>query len=221
MRPLPVDTNQRVLLHLQQGLSDRQVAKLCKVSRPTIRRIREKNFPNLSKSRGGRPPALSPQDKRFCVRAITSGKLETATAVVKELQEELKIEISDRTIRRTLQEAGLEAVGKRNRPKLSAKNIKARLEFARRHKHWTVEDWKRVIWFDETKINRSCSGGRSWCWKGDRESCKPHHVKQTVKHGGGSVMIWGCMTAEGPGFMYRVLKIWTSICTSRYSKMTC
>jgi DDE superfamily endonuclease len=83
--------------------------------------------------------------------------------------------------------------------------IKARLEFARRHRYWTIEDWKRVIWSDETKINRFCSDGRSWCWKGDGEGYKPQHVKQTVKHGGGSVMIWGCMTAHGPGFMCRIL----------------
>ena len=30
-----------------------------------------------------------------------------------------------------------------------------------------------------------------------------HQVKQTVKHGG-SVMIWGCMTSEGPGFMCKI-----------------
>jgi hypothetical protein len=61
-----------------------------------------------------------------------------------------------------------------------------------------------VIWSDETKINRFCSDGRSWCWVRDGESRQPHHVKQTVKHGGGSLMIWGCMTAHGPGFMCRV-----------------
>src|SRR4051794_37514246 len=36
------------------------------------------------------------------------------------------------------------------------------------------------------------------------ESDQLRHVKQTVKHGGGSVMIWACMTAEGPGFMCKI-----------------
>ena len=161
MRPLPVDTQERVLSRLQQGFSDCQVAEQCKVSRYSVQKIREKFLPNLPRSRGGRPPALSPQDKRFCTRAITSGKLETATAVAKKLQEELSIKVSDRTVCRALQESGLEAADKEEKPKLSAKNIKARLNFARRHKHWTVEDWKRVVWSDETKINRFCSDGRS------------------------------------------------------------
>src|SRR5262249_11213162 len=42
------------------------------------------------------------------------------------------------------------------------------------------------------------------CWARDGESRQPRHVKETVKHGGGSVMIWGCMTAERPGFMCKL-----------------
>jgi hypothetical protein len=112
--------------------------------------------------------------------------------------------VSDRTVRRALQEAGLGAQEKMEKPRLSPKNIKARLEFAKRHQCWTIDDWKRVIWSDETKINRFCSDGRSWCWVRDGESRQPRHVKQTVKHGGGSIMIWGCMTAQGVGFMCRL-----------------
>ena len=46
---------------------------------------------------------------------------------------------------------------KEKRPRFSAKNIKERLEFAKQYKDWTVEDWKHIIWSDETKINRFCS----------------------------------------------------------------
>ena len=34
------------------------------------------------------------------------------------------------------------------------------MDFAIAHKDWTLEDWKKVIWSDETKIN--CLGFR---WK--------------------------------------------------------
>jgi hypothetical protein len=61
-----------------------------------------------------------------------------------------------------------------------------------------------VIWLDETKVNRFCSDGRSWCWAHDGERRQPRHVKQAVKHDGGSLMIWGCMTARGPGFMCKI-----------------
>jgi hypothetical protein len=147
---------------------------------------------------------LSPQNKRLCVCAVTSGRLNTAAAAAKKLREEFNVDVSDLTVRRALQEAGLRAKEKKAKPKLSPKNIAARFDFARRHQYWTVDDWKRVIWSDKTRINRFSSDGRSWCWARDGEGLQPRHVKETVKHGGGSVMIWGCMTVHGPGLMRRI-----------------
>ncbi|KAG0733031.1 hypothetical protein G6F23_013737 [Rhizopus arrhizus] len=62
------------------------------------------------------------------------------------------------------------------------------------HKDWTVDDWKRVIWSNETKINRFNSDGRTWTWIRSGESLKSHHVKMTVKHGGGNIMLWSAIT---------------------------
>jgi hypothetical protein len=107
-------------------------------------------------------------------------------------------------VHRTLVEAGLKASAKIERPMLSKKNVTARLAFAKRHQHWTVADWEQVIWSDETKINRFSSDGRSWCWTRDVNSLERRTVKQTVKHGGGSIMIWGCMAVHGPGFMCKL-----------------
>jgi hypothetical protein len=158
-------------------------------------------------SKGGRVSKLSPQGKHFCVRGLTSGKVgevRTAVAATKLLKDELGVDVNEHTVRRALQEAGLKAAEKEKVPLLSAKNVKARLEFALAHKDWTVEDWKRVVWSDETKICRFCSDGRFWYWARDGESRQSHHVKQTVKHGGGSLMIWSCMTAQGVGFMCKI-----------------
>ena len=33
---------------------------------------------------------------------------------------------------------------------------------------------------------------------------KEHHIDPTLKYGGGSDMIWGCMTTEGVGYMCRI-----------------
>ena len=42
------------------------------------------------------------------------------------------------------------------------------------------------------------------CWRKDGCGLQDQHVAQTAKFGGGSVMIWGCMTSSGPGLMCRV-----------------
>ena len=56
---------------------------------------------------------------------------------------------------------GLKALVKKKKQKLTQKQMKDRLDFAIAHQHWTVDDWKRVIWSDETKINRIGSDGRN------------------------------------------------------------
>jgi Transposase len=117
----------------------------------------------------------------------------------------VNVVVSDSTVRRALREAELETMEKPIKPQLSNKNVKERLKFAKQDKFWTIEDWKHVIFSDETKISRFCSDGRSWCWLRDGESKKRRHIKETVKHGGGSVMVWGCMTAYILGFMCRIL----------------
>ena len=78
------------------------------------------------------------------------------------------------------------------------------MDFAIAHQHWTVEDWKKVVWSDETKINRLRSDGRKWAWKKLGEGLSDRLVQGTMKFGGGSVMVWGCMMWEGTGYAVRI-----------------
>jgi transposase len=38
-------------------------------------------------------------------------------------------------------------------------------------------------------------------WRRLEEECNPECVVPTVQHGGGGIMIWGCMVASGAGYM--------------------
>jgi len=158
----------------------------------------------LDDKKKGRPPKLSLENKRFCVKSVKTEKCESAIDVQKSLKKEFDVEVSERTVRRVLRGGGLKAAEKKKKPMLSKKNRKDRLAFARRHENWTTEDWKRVIWSDETKINRFGSDGRSWCWIPEKSTLNPRQIKETVKFGGGSLMMWGCMTAHGVGISIRV-----------------
>ena len=61
-----------------------------------------------------------------------------------------------------LKKTGMKAVVKSKCPLLSVKHCKAHLDYAYTHKDWTVEDWKKVVWSDETKINCLGSDGCKW-----------------------------------------------------------
>ena len=93
---------------------------------------------------------------------------------------------------------------KAKKPLLTKRHRKERLDFALAHQDWTVEDWKTVVWSDETKINRLGSDGRIWVWKKSGEALSDRLVKETKKFGGGSLMMWGCMLWEGVGYACKI-----------------
>ena len=78
------------------------------------------------------------------------------------------------------------------------------MDHAYAHKDWTVEDWKKIVWSDETKINRLGSDGHKWVWKKAGEGLSDRVVQGTVKFGGGSVMMWGCMSWQGVGYATKI-----------------
>ncbi|KAG1035544.1 hypothetical protein G6F43_013212 [Rhizopus delemar] len=62
---------------------------------------------------------------------------------------------------------------------------------AKAHKDWTEDDWRRMVFSDETKINVWGSDGCKYFWKRPGDKLQPHHLDLTVKGGAGSVLLWG------------------------------
>ena len=77
------------------------------------------------------------------------------------------------------------------KPFLSAPNRKKCLQFALEYKDWMVEDWGKIIFSAESKFNLYKSDGRTYARRNSSEALNPCCIQQTVKHGGGSVMVWG------------------------------
>ncbi len=63
---------------------------------------------------------------------------------------------------------------------------------------------------DEMMVNLFGSDGVKRVWRQPGEEYKDKCVLPTVKHGGGSIMVWGCMSAAGTGelqFIERTLNV--------------
>lgn len=204
MKPIAYETRNNIISLLDTGLPSRQIASRVGVSRSTIDRLRSTVRPTINKHKGGRPSMLSVVDRRRVTRMVTSGVSTTAAQASRELRQSTEINVSAQTVRRILKSSGLKAVVKKKKPQLLAHHMRARLDFAKRYRNWTSDDWKRVIWSDETKINRLGSDGRDWAWKGVNEGLSAKEIKGTRKFGGGSLMFWGCMTAKGVGNACRI-----------------
>ncbi|GFV25409.1 transposable element Tcb2 transposase [Trichonephila clavipes] len=59
--------------------------------------------------------------------------------------------------------------------------------------------WNEVIFSDESKFNIFGSDGRRMVWRKPNTSHHPKHTTPTVKHGGGTVMVWGVYGCVGGG----------------------
>ncbi|KAG1532382.1 hypothetical protein G6F51_013133 [Rhizopus arrhizus] len=89
---------------------------------------------------------------------------------------------------------------KKKKPLLKKTHMEARLKWAKAHKDWTEDDWRRVVFSDETKINVWGSYGCKYFWRRPGDKLQSLHLDLRVKGGAGSVMLWGCMTCNGPGY---------------------
>ena len=69
------------------------------------------------------------------------------------------LEISVNTVRRSLKNQGFIAKKNIKKPLLTGRLKKARLDFATKYQAWTIDDWKKVVWSDESKINLFGSDG--------------------------------------------------------------
>ena len=167
VRPLSQGKQQNVLSLLQKGCSVREIAKSLQVGKSSVQRLRKKHFPDAKLSVGSRPRKLTSAMERSCVTSVTRGRVSTAREATKQVHEVFGVQVSEVTVRRGLCRAGLQSHVKEKKPHLSSNNIRARLEFARKYQHWTIDDWSHVIFSNETKINRFSSDRRVWCWVRD------------------------------------------------------
>jgi transposase len=204
MKPLPRDTTSNVLALLDTRLSIPQIHSRTGVSIGAIHNLAKEHRPNRPYARRGRPPILNDHDIRQAIHWITTGEMDTAVQVAKALEKIKGQPVSADVVRRTLRNAGLVSVKKQKKPRLVPRHVKARYDFALEHKDWTVADWGNVTFTDETKINLYGSDGLKWAWKKLGEPLTERIVNPTVKFGGGSIMIWGCMFWEGVGTMEHI-----------------
>ncbi len=63
--------------------------------------------------------------------------------------------LSCKTVRAYLNPAGYLQLKARRKPYLTKKHKEARLHWVYEHPGWTLEDWKGVIWTDETTFETS------------------------------------------------------------------
>ena len=87
---------------------------------------------------------------KIVLKKAVGKRSQSATKVARRLSRK-GYPVSDRTARRYWQKTlGLKAYKIRVRPKLTEKQRDHRVKFCEERKHWTADDWKRVLFSDES-----------------------------------------------------------------------
>ena len=173
-----------------------EISKLVGVSISTISRIMKMKKETGSvtpkcKGKCGRKRKTTPKDDAYLIRESVKDPRKTSDAIETTLGKK-GIEISFSTVcRRPVKKQLLTKTMKTKRYKCGLK-----------YKNWTKEDWRHVIFSDETHMfvqdQRSQHVRRS-----QNEKIRNAHIDQCVKHPQ-KKMFWGCFSFYGIGSLHPV-----------------
>jgi len=101
---------------------------------------------------------------------------------------------------------GFKAKRKNKTNFVSAANKKLRLAWARKHRQLTVFDWRKWVFSGKTRVNIGGSDSESfYCWADVPGTTRPHKVRSQVQGSGDGVMLWGCISGDGPGYSTAII----------------
>ena len=153
MRPIPAAQCSSVVSLLNEGYSHCQIKEITCLPKGMVGNISKELEEDKENHLWGQPSKLSACDKKSIVCQITTGKLDNAVQATHFIKSIIPNPVNPQTVRNGLKEDGLCLAMKKKVLMLKAAHHVHCLKFAEYHKNWTVEDWKRGLWSDETKIN--------------------------------------------------------------------
>ncbi|KAL0163166.1 hypothetical protein M9458_042562, partial [Cirrhinus mrigala] len=192
-KELPEELRDRIVARHRSGQGYKKISAALKVPKSTVASIilKWKMFGTTrTLPRAGRLAKLNYRGRRALVREVKKNTKITM-AELQRCSREMGESCRKSTITAALHQSGLYGRVARRKPLLSARHMKARMD--------SKMVRKKILWSDETKIELFGLNSKRYVW---RKSGTAHHLSNTVltvKHGGGSIMLWGCFSASGTG----------------------
>ena len=175
-----------------------EIAKLCKVSRccvqTTLRNYKEtKTVSDLPRS--GRPPKLSLRDQSYLFKETRINPRISLRRLTANFNSKFENHsVNKDTVRKSLNKSGIGSYQADRKPLLSILDRIKRRKWCKERLHWTVEDWSRVIFSDESNFEVINRKSRVIVKRLKSERYLARFCAPRVTGGGGSAGIWGCIS---------------------------
>lgn len=186
-----------------KGWKTAHIAQSIDRSETAVRYFRKKlegQIAASSRENCGRKTKLSERDIRRLVIVVKRDRFVTASQVQAELNLE---DVSMSTLKRYIRKyGGFESYWASRKPLITKSNRRKRILWAREHLNWTVEQWRRVMWSDESPYVLRFNG-KVRVWRMHNERYETRCTKATVKHDK-KINVWGAFAAHGVGMLHRI-----------------
>lgn len=189
-REIGTELRQLIVKYHNMGLGYKRISKRLYIPRTTVASIvqKYKKTGNLANKKGqGRKRKTTERIDRAIVRKILANRKQSAVKIAYEIENEFNVKLHPQTIRNRIKSMGYHGKIAVKKPFISAKNKQIRLRWARDKINWSIDQWKRIIWSDETKILLFGSDGVIRTWRKANEKYKAECLRPTIKHGGGKL----------------------------------
>lgn len=201
MDSTPRKRSKIITLHQYGNMSQRKIAEECKVGLATVNRIVKQfnetgSFSVNRIGNCGRKRKTTPQTDRKLIRNSKINPRLSAVDLAREINKSgVNIHVS--TVKRRLSEIGRKAYRPKKKQLLTVAMKKKRLQWAKTYNKFSVEQWKNVLFSDETHF--LVQGHKvNFVRRSVNEPETSAHILQQPKYPP-KKMFWGCMSYNGPG----------------------
>lgn len=182
------------------GLNQVQISQQLKISRCCVQNAIKKfkvlgRFDDLKRS--GRPKKLTNRGLRHLKRLVKGDSRLNARLITPDLNNSLSEPVSIVTVRRYLKKLGYEYAVKIKKQWLSPKHRQQRVAWCTQYSSWTCDDWKKVIFSDESTFYVLKRKNLCKIWRLEKEKLLSECLEQTNAGDGGKLGIWGGISSFG------------------------
>lgn len=191
------DERQQAVGMIQAGLSYREIARRFNCAHTTIMRLDQRHIATRSvddRRRPGRERVTSMQQDRYIVMQHLRNRFRSASTTARGTPGRRAPRISSPTVRRRLRESGLMARRPCRGLILTVQRRRNRARWCQPHLRWTQNQWKTVMFTDESRFCFNRADGRERVWRRTGERYAACSVRQADRWGGGSIMVWAGIT---------------------------